>query len=55
MIPHGLDHQDILAARLRQVGIARVDAKVRFFQRDEPLALIVLETANADACVMNGR
>jgi hypothetical protein len=44
----------MLAARLLQIGIARADAKVSFFQRDEPLEVIVLRITSADACFMNG-
>jgi hypothetical protein len=49
-----LDHQHMLAARLLQIGIQRADAKVGFFQRDEPLEVIVLSVTSADASFMNG-
>src|SRR4051794_5928352 len=44
----------MLAARLLQIGIARADAKVSFFQTDEPLEVIVLRITSADASFMNG-
>jgi hypothetical protein len=44
----------MLAARLLQIGIARADAKVSFFQRDEPLEVIVVRITSADASFMNG-
>ena len=44
----------MLAARLLQIGIARADAEVSFFQTDEPLEMIVLRITSADACFMNG-
>src|SRR5258705_11285999 len=44
----------MLAARLLQIGIERADAKVYFFQRDEPLEVIVLGITSADTCFMNG-
>jgi hypothetical protein len=44
----------MLAARLLQIGIERADAKVSFFQTDEPLEVIVLGIASADARFVNG-
>src|SRR5258707_591641 len=44
----------MLAARLLQIGIERADAKLSFFQSDEPLEVIVLRITCANACFMNG-
>jgi hypothetical protein len=44
----------MLATRPLQIGIERADAKVSFFQTNEPLEVIVLRITNADASFMNG-
>jgi hypothetical protein len=44
----------MLAARLLQIRIQRADAKLGFFQRDEPLEVVVLWITSADAGFMYG-